>query len=112
MQPRPRGRTDNVALNLFDYMASGKPIIATRQAAYEPVLDETRAFICDPTPKALASALTRTCRSPREAQSVGRVSRDTTRAANSLGRDSLILSATLTPSRGLAADSESPSCQN
>jgi glycosyltransferase involved in cell wall biosynthesis len=71
----PRGHTDNVPLKLFDYMASGKPIIAMRHAAYGPLLDSTRAFICDPTAKALAGAITLACRSPREAQSVGRESR-------------------------------------
>ncbi|HWW19318.1 MAG TPA: glycosyltransferase family 4 protein [Steroidobacteraceae bacterium] len=70
----PRGRTDNVPLKLFDYMASGKPIIAMRQAAYAPLLDQTRAFICDPTPEALAQAIGRACRSPEEAHLMGQAS--------------------------------------
>jgi glycosyltransferase involved in cell wall biosynthesis len=70
----PRGRTDNIPLKLFDYMASGKPIIAVRQAAYAPLLDQTRAFICDPTPEALARALSRACRFPEEARSVAQES--------------------------------------
>jgi glycosyltransferase involved in cell wall biosynthesis len=70
----PRGRTDNVPLKLFEYMASGKPIIAMRHAAYGPLLDPSRAFICDATPEALATAIGRACRSPLEAQSVGRES--------------------------------------
>jgi glycosyltransferase involved in cell wall biosynthesis len=71
----PRGRTDNVPLKLFDYMASGKPIIATRHSAHDPLLDQTRAFLCDPTPQALADAISRACRSPQEAESVARASR-------------------------------------
>jgi len=70
----PRGRTDNIPLKLFDYMASGKPIIAMRHAAYEPMLDHTRAFICDPTAQALGEAITYACRSPELAKSLGRES--------------------------------------
>jgi len=82
----PRGRTDNIPLKLFDYMVSGKPIIAMRHAAYEPLLDQTRAFICDPTSQALAGAITRACRSPREAESVGRESRRYARRQFGWGR--------------------------
>jgi glycosyltransferase involved in cell wall biosynthesis len=70
----PRICTDNIPLKLFDYMASGKPIVATRQVADEPLLDDTRAFICDPTAESFASAMTRACCSPREAKAVGRAS--------------------------------------
>jgi glycosyltransferase involved in cell wall biosynthesis len=71
----PRGRTENAPLKLFDYMAAGKPIIATRVAAYEPLLDQTRAFICEPTVESLAAAIVRACCSPREAESVARASK-------------------------------------
>jgi glycosyltransferase involved in cell wall biosynthesis len=70
----PRGNTENVPLKLFDYMASGKPIIAMRSAAFEPLLDRSRAFICEPTAQSLAQALVRACRSPDEAAAVGRES--------------------------------------
>ena len=55
-------------------MASGKPIVAMRSAAYGPLLDQSRAFICEPTAGSLADAMTRACRSPGEAEAVGRES--------------------------------------
>lgn len=70
----PRGNIENVPLKLFDYMASGKPIIAIRSAALEPLLDSTRAFICESTAQSLADGITRACSSPQEAQSIGRES--------------------------------------
>lgn len=82
----PRGHTQNVPLKLFDYMAAGKPIIATRFAAYEPLLDQTRAFICDPTVPSLAEAIVRACRSPQEAQSVASASKQYARRQFAWGR--------------------------
>jgi len=71
----PRGRTDNVPLKLFDYMASGKPIIAMQHAAYQPMLDHTRAFICDSTSASFSEAIREACRFPERAAAVGRESR-------------------------------------
>jgi glycosyltransferase involved in cell wall biosynthesis len=71
----PRGRTANIPLKLFDYMASGKPIIATRMTAYEALLDRTRAFLCEPTVPSLTDAIVRACRSPVEAKSLASASR-------------------------------------
>jgi glycosyltransferase involved in cell wall biosynthesis len=70
----PRGNTENVPLKLFDYMASGKPIIAMRSAAFEPLLDQSRAFICEPTAPSFAAAMICACRSPCEAIAIGRES--------------------------------------
>ena len=72
MMPRLGG--DNIPLKLYDYMASGKPIIATRQMADMPLLNDTRAFLCDPTVESLAATMTRACGSPREAAAVARES--------------------------------------
>lgn len=72
MMPRLGG--DNIPLKLYDYMASGKPIIATRQMADMPLLNDTRAFLCDPTVESLAAAMTRACSSPREAAALARES--------------------------------------
>jgi glycosyltransferase involved in cell wall biosynthesis len=66
----PRVGPDNVPLKLYDYMASGKPIIATRQAGHESLLNSRRAFLCDPTADSLAGAIVRACDFPREAAAV------------------------------------------
>jgi len=71
----PRVDADNVPLKLFDYMASGTPIIATRGPAHEPLLDESRAFMCDPTAEGLSSALVRACASRERSDAMARAAR-------------------------------------
>jgi glycosyltransferase involved in cell wall biosynthesis len=63
----PRIGGGNIPLKLYDYMASGKPIVATRQAGSRSLLDDTRAFICEPDAGSLANAMIKVCRSPRRA---------------------------------------------
>ncbi len=38
---------DNIPLKIFEYMAAGRPIVATRGPAHEPVLNDARAYLCD-----------------------------------------------------------------
>lgn len=66
----PRVAADNAPLKLFDYMASGTPIIATRGSAHEPLLNEARAFMSDPDPQSFAGALLRASESPERAAAV------------------------------------------
>jgi glycosyltransferase involved in cell wall biosynthesis len=70
VSPRIAGR--NLPLKLFDYMATGKPIIATRGDAHQPLLDEGRAMLSDPTAECLADTIVRTFEFPGEARAVGR----------------------------------------
>jgi glycosyltransferase involved in cell wall biosynthesis len=53
----PRRATNNVPLKVFDYMGSGKPIIATKGRAHEPLLTPERAVLCDGNPDALHEAI-------------------------------------------------------
>ncbi len=71
----PRVSADNVPLKLFDYMASGKPIVATRGNAHEPLLDDTRAFLSEPNAAALSSALLTACASSARAAVIGRAAK-------------------------------------
>ncbi|MEO7774016.1 MAG: glycosyltransferase [Steroidobacteraceae bacterium] len=52
---RPLG--ENLPLKLFDYMASGKPIIATRGKAHGGLLNDQRAFLCDINAQSVASSI-------------------------------------------------------
>lgn len=70
----PRTGGGNIPLKLYDYMASGKPIVATRQTGSQSLLDDTRAFICDPDAGSLADAMVKACRSPRRAAVMARES--------------------------------------
>ena len=67
----PRVGAENAPLKLFDYMASGKPIVATRGAAHEPLLNSSRAFLSDPNAGSFAAAILLAHESPARAASVG-----------------------------------------
>jgi glycosyltransferase involved in cell wall biosynthesis len=67
----PRTRGPNLPLKLFDYMATGKPIIATRGSPHQPLLSEGRALLSEPTAEALADTIVSTLNSPVEAQAAG-----------------------------------------
>jgi glycosyltransferase involved in cell wall biosynthesis len=69
ISPRTAGR--NLPLKLFDYMASGKPIIATRGSPHQPLLNDGRALLSEPTPEGLADTIESTLNSPGEAQAAG-----------------------------------------
>ena len=71
----PRVAADNVPLKLFDYMASGTPIIATRGPAHEPLLDESRAFMSEPTVEALSATLVDACASRQRSEALARAAR-------------------------------------
>ena len=65
----PRCYGDNLPLKVFDYLAAGRPIVATDLPAHRAVLDETRAVLAEPTPPGLASAMIEVLRDrPRAAR--------------------------------------------
>jgi glycosyltransferase involved in cell wall biosynthesis len=67
----PRIGPDNIPLKLYDYMASGIPIVATRQNGHDGILNDQRAFLCAPTAESMADAIVRICEHPDEAALVG-----------------------------------------
>jgi glycosyltransferase involved in cell wall biosynthesis len=67
----PRSAGCNQPLKLFDYMASGKPIIATRGNSHQPLLNDGRALLAEPTPQGLADTIVHTMNSPSEARAAG-----------------------------------------
>jgi glycosyltransferase involved in cell wall biosynthesis len=66
----PRSYGFNFPLKLFDYLASGKPIVATDVAAHRAVLDETLAELVEPTPEGLAGGILRLLDDPARAAAV------------------------------------------
>jgi len=67
----PRIAGNNLPLKLFDYMASGKPIIATRGMPHQPLLDGGRALLSEPTPAGMADTIINMFASPLEARATG-----------------------------------------
>jgi len=53
----PRIRGENTPFKIYTYLASGKPLVATRLPTHTQLLDDSLAFLAEPTPEALAGAL-------------------------------------------------------
>jgi glycosyltransferase involved in cell wall biosynthesis len=53
----PRTRGTNTPFKIFTYLASGRPLVATRIASHTQVLDDRLAFLVEPTPEGLAAGL-------------------------------------------------------
>ena len=49
----------NVPLKIFDYLAAGRPIVATDTPAHRVALDEDRAVLVSPAVEAIADAIAR-----------------------------------------------------
>jgi len=53
----PRSRGTNTPFKLYTYMASGKPIVATRIPTHTQLLDDRVAWLVDPSAKGLATGI-------------------------------------------------------
>ena len=64
----PRLFGGNLPLKIFDYMAAGRPIIATDIPSHRAVLTEERAVLIPPDKRALANAITSLLKDPARAR--------------------------------------------
>lgn len=55
----PRSSLGNFPLKMFDYLAAGKPIVATDVPSHRCVLDESLALLCEPTAAGLTEGVSR-----------------------------------------------------
>ena len=62
----PRTMGGNTPFKLYTYLASGKPIVATRLDTHTQVLSDETAFLVEPTPEALAAGIEAAIKSPDE----------------------------------------------
>jgi glycosyltransferase involved in cell wall biosynthesis len=72
----PRAKGENTPFKVFTYLASGKPLVATRIATHTQLLDDTTAFLVEPTPEGLASGIHAALDRPEEAARRARAGRD------------------------------------
>ena len=63
----PRCRGVNTPFKIYTYLASGKPLVATRIPTHTQLLDESTAFLVEPTAEGLASGIRQALSAPEEA---------------------------------------------
>jgi glycosyltransferase involved in cell wall biosynthesis len=64
----PRHRGQNTPFKVFTYLASGKPLVATRIPTHTQLLDDSVAFLVEPTPEGLAGGIRQVLADPAEAR--------------------------------------------
>lgn len=62
----PRTLGGNTPFKIYTYLASGKPIVATRLDTHTQVLSDETAFLVDPTPAALGEGIAHALANPVE----------------------------------------------
>jgi glycosyltransferase involved in cell wall biosynthesis len=67
----PRSLGTNTPLKIYQYLRSGRPIIATRLLTHTQVLDDEVAFLTDPTPEGFAAGILTAIADPERARAVG-----------------------------------------
>jgi len=70
-----RPSSDNLPLKVLDYMAAGRPIVATRGRAHEPVLNGERAFLCEARIDSVKQAMLEVFSAPQRARAVASAAR-------------------------------------
>ena len=64
----PRRQGQNTPFKVFTYLASGKPLVATRIPTHTQLLDDSLAFLVEPTPDGLAGGIRQALADPTEAR--------------------------------------------
>jgi glycosyltransferase involved in cell wall biosynthesis len=64
----PRIKGENTPFKLYTYLASGKPIVATRIATHTQLLDDSLAFLVEPSAEGVASGLRQALEQKAEAR--------------------------------------------
>jgi glycosyltransferase involved in cell wall biosynthesis len=71
----PRSYGDNLPLKIFDYLETGRPIVATDIPPHRALLGEERAVLCAPEARAIADAVTAVLTDPARAERLGTAAR-------------------------------------
>jgi glycosyltransferase involved in cell wall biosynthesis len=67
----PRSLGTNTPLKIYQYLRSGRPIIATRLLTHTQVLDDEVAFLTAPTPEGFGAGILAAMADPERARAVG-----------------------------------------
>ncbi len=71
----PRSHGGNLPLKVFDYLAAGRPIVATDIPTHRTVLNEQRAVLVPPDTRGLAEGILTVLRDPERAMRLGHAAR-------------------------------------
>jgi glycosyltransferase involved in cell wall biosynthesis len=71
----PRSRGTNTPLKIYQYLRSGKPIVATRLLTHTQVLDDDTAFLTEPTADGFAAGIVAALTDGERAKATGRRAR-------------------------------------
>jgi glycosyltransferase involved in cell wall biosynthesis len=72
----PRVYGDNLPLKIFDYLAAGRPIVATDLPSHRALLDDTRAILVEPSAAGLTSGIISLLSDPPRAARLAIAARD------------------------------------
>jgi glycosyltransferase involved in cell wall biosynthesis len=72
----PRSRGTNTPLKIYQYLRSGKPIVATRLLTHTQVLSDETAFLTGASPREFADGIIAALQDPARAAAVGTRARD------------------------------------
>jgi glycosyltransferase involved in cell wall biosynthesis len=61
----------NTPLKIYQYLRSGRPIVATRLRTHTQVLDDETSILAEPTPEAFGAAIVRALEDPARAAEIG-----------------------------------------
>jgi glycosyltransferase involved in cell wall biosynthesis len=64
----PRTQGENTPFKIYTYLASGKPLVATRIPTHTQLLDDSMAWLVDPSPEGLASGIRTALAKPEESR--------------------------------------------
>jgi glycosyltransferase involved in cell wall biosynthesis len=64
----PRSQGANTPFKLYTYLASGRPLVATRIATHTQLLDDSLAFLVEPTPEGVAAGVRQALSNPDDAR--------------------------------------------
>ncbi len=72
----PRSTGTNTPLKIYQYLRSGRPIVATRLLTHTQVLSDDIAILADPTPEAFSRAIVGALNDPAATAAIGERARD------------------------------------
>lgn len=67
----PRSTGTNTPLKIYQYLRSGRPIVATRLLTHTQVLDDAVSVLTPPTPEGFAEGILRAIADPADARRIG-----------------------------------------